>query len=96
MYARTDAEDVKGPIDDRSVLRLKELVAADPQAFVVTQWPGRESTPTARHVARTFGIHLDSELEPNTPPWIEAAGLRVVHSYALPNGRRYALLRRTG
>ena len=31
---------------------------------------------------------LDDEL----PTWIAASGLKIAHRYALPNGRRYALL----
>jgi hypothetical protein len=31
---------------------------------------------------------LDDEL----PAWIAASGLKIAHRYALPNGRRYALL----
>jgi hypothetical protein len=29
---------------------------------------------------------------PDLPAWTPALGLRVAHRYALPNGRRYALL----
>ena len=95
MYARIDAETVNGPLDERSLLRVKELTAADPTALVVAQWPGRELTPTARRIASMLRLRLDpASLEPQDPPWVTSAGLRVVRLYALPNGRRYALLQR--
>ncbi len=95
MYARTDADPVKAPLDDRAIGRLKELMAAHPDAFVAAQWPGRETTPTLRRVAHALGIRLEP-VPPGaaTPAWAAAAGLTVMHLYALPNGRRYALLRR--
>jgi 4-amino-4-deoxy-L-arabinose transferase-like glycosyltransferase len=95
MYARTDADPVKAPLDDRAIGRLKELIAAHPDAFVAAQWRGRETTPTLRRVAHALGIRLEP-VEPGgaTPKWAEAADLTVTHLYALPNGRRYALLRR--
>jgi hypothetical protein len=35
--------------------------------------------------------------DPNaTPSWAFDAGLRIAHLYALPNGRRYALLEPVG
>jgi 4-amino-4-deoxy-L-arabinose transferase-like glycosyltransferase len=98
MYARTDVDLIKGPVDDHALLRLKELTAARPNAFVVTQWPGRETTPTVQRIAHALGIALgdSTPLEPAQPPWVAAAGLEVAHLYALPNGRRYALLQRAG
>jgi 4-amino-4-deoxy-L-arabinose transferase-like glycosyltransferase len=98
MYARTDVELVKGPADERAILRLKELTAARPDAFVAALWPGREPTPTVQRVAHALGIALDNSAPPERaqPPWVAAADLKVVRLYALPNGRRYALLQRAG
>jgi 4-amino-4-deoxy-L-arabinose transferase-like glycosyltransferase len=97
MYARTDVDLVKGPLDDHAILRLKELTGARPNAFVVAQWPGRDTTPTVRRIAQALGIALDrAPLEGKLPPWATAADLKVVHLYTLPNGRRYALLQRAG
>jgi 4-amino-4-deoxy-L-arabinose transferase-like glycosyltransferase len=95
MYARIDADPIKAPIDDRAIGRLEDLIAANPGAFVAAQWPGRDTTPTLRRLAHALGIKLDP-VPPATwePAWAVAAGLEVVRVYALPNGRRYALLRR--
>jgi 4-amino-4-deoxy-L-arabinose transferase-like glycosyltransferase len=95
MYARTDADPVKAPLDDRAIGRLKELIAAHPGGFVAAQWPGRETTPTLRRVAHALGIRLEPvQSGAAKPAWAAASGLTVTHLYALPNGRRYALLRR--
>jgi 4-amino-4-deoxy-L-arabinose transferase-like glycosyltransferase len=95
MYARTDVEQISAPEDDRAIGRLRELTAARPHAFVVAQWPGRDTTPTVRRTAHALGLKLDSAaLEPAEPAWATAADLAVVHFYALPNGRRYAMLQR--
>jgi hypothetical protein len=97
MYARTDADLIDGPIDDRAIARLRELIAARPDAFVIAQWPGRDTTPAVQRIAHTFGITLDSSsLGRPEPDWPAAAALEVVRLYALPNGRRYALLQRAG
>jgi 4-amino-4-deoxy-L-arabinose transferase-like glycosyltransferase len=98
MYARTDVELIKGPVDDQAILRLRELTAARPNAFVVAQWPGRQMTPTVQRIAHALGIPLENSapLERAEPPWVAAADLKVVHLYALPNGRRYAMLQRAG
>lgn len=95
MYARTDANLIEGPMDDRAIARLRELIAARPHAFVIAQWPGRDTTPAVQRIAHTFGITLDSSsLGRPEPDWPAAAALEVVRLYALPNGRRYALLQR--
>jgi hypothetical protein len=95
MYARTDADPVGAPLDERAIGRLKELIAAHPDALVAAQWPGRETTPMLKRVAHSLGIGLDP-VQPSVskPAWAAAAGLEVTRLYALPNGRRYALLRR--
>jgi 4-amino-4-deoxy-L-arabinose transferase-like glycosyltransferase len=95
MYARTDVELIGSPMDERAIVRLKELTAARPHAFVVAQWPGRETTPAMQRLAHALGIKIDSfPRDRAEPAWAAAAGLAPVHLYALPNGRRYALLQR--
>jgi hypothetical protein len=91
MYARTDAELVRGPLDTAALTALRERLAREPDALVVTLLPGRELVGAFLRNAERFkpGAHaLDDQL----PPWIAASGLAVARRYALPNGRRYALL----
>ena len=91
MYARTDAELVRGPFDSAALGTLRERLAREPDALVVTLLPGRELVGAFLRNAERFkpgASALDDEL----PAWIGASGLKVAHRYALPNGRRYALL----
>ena len=95
MYARTDVELIGPPMDERAIVPLRELTAARPHAFVVAQWPGRETTPAVQRLAHALGIKIDpAPADRAEPAWAAAAGLAPVHFYALPNGRRYALLQR--
>jgi 4-amino-4-deoxy-L-arabinose transferase-like glycosyltransferase len=89
MYARTDAELVPGPLGATALAELRERLAREPDARVVTLLPGRELVGAFRASAERFKPQaLDDEL----PTWIAASGLKIAHRYALPNGRRYALL----
>jgi 4-amino-4-deoxy-L-arabinose transferase-like glycosyltransferase len=89
MYARTDAELVPGPLGATALAELRERLTREPDARVVTLLPGRELVGTFRASAERFKPRaLDDEL----PTWIAASGLKIAHRYALPNGRRYALL----
>jgi 4-amino-4-deoxy-L-arabinose transferase-like glycosyltransferase len=91
MYARTDAELVRGPLDTAALVALRERLAREPDARVVTLLPGRELEGAFLRIAERFkpgAAALDDEL----PRWIGASGLEVAQRYALPNGRRYALL----
>jgi 4-amino-4-deoxy-L-arabinose transferase-like glycosyltransferase len=77
MYARTTVTLMPGPIDAPAIDRLRAAVLGAPRSLVFVQLPGR-------------GVDLpgrEADL-----PWREAAGLQVAKRYALPNGRRYALL----
>jgi hypothetical protein len=61
---------------------------------VVVQLPGRTLTPAFRRLAKLLGVEADpAEDSPKLEPgWISASRLRSAQLYALPNGRRYALL----
>jgi len=97
MFARTDAYPVEGPVDDRTTGRLRAALATRPAALVFAQWPGRDVTPTIRRIAHLLGVVIDPALpQGSEPAWASAAGLAVMRIYALPNGRRYALLQRAG
>jgi 4-amino-4-deoxy-L-arabinose transferase-like glycosyltransferase len=89
MYARSELVLVPGPLGAAALTDLQTRLAREPDALVVTLLPGRELMGALRRSAERFAPHmLDDEL----PPWIAASGLKIAHRYALPNGRRYALL----
>jgi 4-amino-4-deoxy-L-arabinose transferase-like glycosyltransferase len=89
MYARTDTELVPGPLGAAALGDLRERLSREPDALVVTLLPGRELVGAFRRGAERLNAGaVDDEL----PAWIAAAGLKIGHRYALPNGRRYALL----
>jgi hypothetical protein len=103
MYARTEVDLIKGPVDAEAIARLRRVTEASPHAFVFAQWPGRNTTPIVWRIARTLGVARALGTSPGPAPpesgepaWAAAAGLEVTHLYALPNGRRYALLQRAG
>jgi hypothetical protein len=81
MYSRTDAVLIPGPLAAGAIDRLKTQVWAAPQSLVLMQLPGRAGSIRPRL----------GRAEPE-PAWPAAAGFRVAQRYALPNGRRYALL----
>jgi hypothetical protein len=57
------------------------------------QLPGRELTGALRRLADALGLAAArAGSSPDLPAWTPALALRVAHRYALPNGRRYALL----
>lgn len=92
MYASTSVALVPAPIGASSAALLQRELELRPRALVFTQLPGRTLTPIfARLAARFSGGGSDSTLT-HMPDWINAAHLRITHVYALPNGRRYALL----
>jgi 4-amino-4-deoxy-L-arabinose transferase-like glycosyltransferase len=91
MFTRPDVELVPGPADAAAIARLRERLASLPTALVVAQLPGRELVGSLRRLAERFP-HATAREPEGEPGWILAARLRVLHRYALPNGRRYALL----
>jgi hypothetical protein len=55
--------------------------------------PGRELTGALRRLADALGVAAARAASaPDLPAWTPALELRIAHRYALPNGRRYALL----
>jgi hypothetical protein len=95
MYARTTVGLIPGPIDAASIDRLRAAAAAAPQSLVVVQLPGRPGA-IAQRLKDRFGPRRGSSPPqsdgPPELPWLQSAGLRMAQDYALPNGRRYALL----
>jgi hypothetical protein len=91
MYARTDVQLVPGPIDADSIAHLRVLLDGEPAALVAAQLPGREDG----RMARSLSLGRDgaeARARDQAAAWITAARLRILHRYALPNGRRYVLL----
>lgn len=91
MYARTDAQLVRGPLDAAALGELQNRLVREPRALIVTLLPGRELEGALRDGAKRFGFGA-SLRDDALPPWIAASRLQIARRYALPNGRRYALL----
>ncbi len=89
LYARSSVSVIAGPVSAPSLDELTRALRRRPDALVLTQAPGREWSESLSRLLRR--VPEDGGL-----PWIEAAGLRVVGRYALPNGRRYLLLGAAG
>jgi 4-amino-4-deoxy-L-arabinose transferase-like glycosyltransferase len=84
MYARTSVDRIPGPLDAAGIERVQTAAAAAPGSFFLLQL-AKQPPPGLPWLARP----LDEAL----PPWIQAANLRLVETYSVPYGRRYALLR---
>ncbi|HEX3914401.1 MAG TPA: glycosyltransferase family 39 protein [Steroidobacteraceae bacterium] len=82
MYARDTVGRIAGPLDSEAISRVRGAAAASPDGFFLTQLTSPPRPPWRPRPA-------DSAL----PPWVQAANLRVVETFELPHGRRYALLR---
>jgi 4-amino-4-deoxy-L-arabinose transferase len=83
MYARTSVDRIAGPLDTAGIERVRVAAAAAPGGFFLLQLP-RQSPPGLPGRARP------QQVEP--PAWLQAANLRVIETYSVPYGRRYALL----
>ncbi|HXP27431.1 MAG TPA: glycosyltransferase family 39 protein [Steroidobacteraceae bacterium] len=84
MYARTAVERIPGPLDDTGLARVRADAAAAPDSLFLVQLPN-QSPP---------GLPWRTRLprEAALPGWIQEANLRLIETYSLPYGRRYALL----
>jgi hypothetical protein len=83
MYARTAAEGIPGPLDAAGLARVRAAAAAAPDSLFLVQLP-KPSPP---------GLPWRTPPPEVAPPaWIQAANLRVIDTYSVPYGRRYALL----
>jgi 4-amino-4-deoxy-L-arabinose transferase-like glycosyltransferase len=95
MYARTSVDLIPGPVTAASAERLRARLASYPASLVVWQVPGPHG-PTFQQLSARFraGGRSDAAAtaDDQPPAWASEMKLRVVHLYALPNGRRYALL----
>ena len=82
MFARTSAARIDGPIDAAWIDRVASVAKASPGSFFLALLPSQ--SPQLPWRAKPKAL--------TAPPWFEAANLQWIESYALPNGRRYALL----
>jgi hypothetical protein len=97
MYARSTVEWIAPPPTAASVTDLRQRLAAAPGDLVVAQLPGRGASPAGQRLAALWGLALSAPPPARSgtedaPSWAGSLGLKVAHRYALPNGRRYALL----
>ncbi len=95
LYAGTAVDLIPGPITPLSAARLRADLARAPSSVVLTLLPGRNESRTVREIKDRLGLNRRATRRPDpdpTPDWAFEAKLRVAHLYALPNGRRYALL----
>jgi hypothetical protein len=96
LYADAAVDLIPGPITPASAGRLRAHLADAPRSVVLTQLPGRNETRTVREFKERLGLNRRTaasrpDSDP-TPDWAVDARLRIARLYALPNGRRYALL----
>ena len=83
MYARTSVDRIPGPLDAAGIERVRAAAAAAPGSFFLVQL-AKQSPP---------GLPWRARPQDAAPPaWIQAANLRVIDTYSVPYGRRYALL----
>jgi 4-amino-4-deoxy-L-arabinose transferase len=83
MYARTAVDRIPGPLDSDGIERVRVAAAAAPGSFFLLQL-ARQAPPGLPGHARP------QQVEP--PAWLHTANLRVIDTYSVPYGRRYALL----
>jgi 4-amino-4-deoxy-L-arabinose transferase-like glycosyltransferase len=87
MYARQSVSSIAGPLDAAGIDRIRSAGAAVPDSLFLVQLPARSSL---RSLWQAPAPALDE-----SPPWMQAAKLRIAQRYSLPHGRRYALLQVT-
>jgi len=99
LYAGTTVDLIPGPLTPMAAGTLHAHLADAPRSVVLTQLPGRNESRTIRRLADWLGLNARTAPPPNpdsAPDWAVEAGLRIARLYALPNGRRYALLESDG
>lgn len=95
MYSRTSVILIPAPMTAQSATLLQNALIEHPHSVVIAQLPGRSESPTLHALKAKFGRgHPSAAQAPldTPPPWAAQSALQSVRIYALPNGRRYALL----
>jgi 4-amino-4-deoxy-L-arabinose transferase-like glycosyltransferase len=84
MYARTSVDRIAGPLDAAGLARVRAAAGAARDSLFLVQL-AKQSPPELPWRTKATEVVL--------PDWIQDADLRLVDTYSLPYGRRYALLR---
>ncbi len=92
LYSTVHAARFAAPLGVRRLERLRAAALADPRERFLVQLGGRAWSPRIVALAGALGIHPRTHAD-GVPAWIGPADLVVEKVYALPFGRRYALLR---
>lgn len=96
MYVRTSVGFIPGPITPSSMRRLADQLSVAPRSIVVAQLPVQRDSRTLREFADRMGwtrlLAAPIPVTDQAPRWSSALRLHIAHVYALPNGRRYAVL----
>ncbi len=92
LYTTVHVARFAAPLGARRLEQLRAAALADPRERFLVQIRGQVWSPRLVALARTLGIHPHDHAT-GVPAWVGPAGLGVETIYALPFGRRYALLR---
>jgi 4-amino-4-deoxy-L-arabinose transferase len=84
MYARASVDRIAGPLDAAGIARVRAAADAAPDSLFLVQL-AKQSPPELPWRTKPQEVAL--------PDWIQDANLRLIDTYELPYGRRYALLR---
>ena len=91
LYTRTSVDRIRNMPTATVGLRRLRAASADPRRRFLLLLGGRTWSPRIVALVRRLGLRAPAAPSPQ-PAWIAAAGLAVEKIYALPYGRRYALL----
>ncbi len=92
LYTTVHVARFAAPLGARRVGELRSAALADPRERFLVQLGGRVWSPRVVALAHALGLRPHDH-GTGLPTWIGPAGLTVEKIYALPFGRRYALLR---
>lgn len=91
QYVSTEVERAPAPAGDSDAQQLTAWLRSGGERRALLQLEGRALSPLLTRLVVKLG-NSNMPAPRAAPPWIGAAHLRIVRLYALPNGRRYALL----
>lgn len=91
LYTSVTATRIAVPKGTGGLARLRAAANADPRRRFLVELAGRDVSARVLALAADLGVRIASS-RAAPPPWTKAAGLDVEKIFALPYGRRYALL----